>query len=513
MAHLFTPSSFGLANYSELSEWGSFGIAKPGHFSHPQFIAVDSDGSIFVSDLGNKRIQKFSSDGQYIADWGKSGKQPGEFHYPSGIAVSDEFVYVADRDLNRIQKFTTDGKFVLEWGTKGIYEGQLYFPNGVAVYNGTVYVVDTGNHRVQAFSSSGEFIKTIGSSGLGSGQFLTAIGIDIDSDGNIYVTDKGNGKIEKFNSDGIFEKSFAFYSSNYQFVPEAIAVDMKGDMFVINTGNSKILHLSQNSSMYLDIFEKNGPYMNSFGTITDIAIGINGELLAVDSLNHEIKTLKTPFYVKPKIIEKVVLPALPVEIVKTPSYDKIKPKIYAPISITVEATDLFTLVSFGQATATDQSGIKDVTHNAPKRFKPGMTAITWIAFDNVGHSASTNQTITVQTCGNSSSDYNLIEGTNGDDILQGTDGNDLIFGLSGNDLISGGLGDDCIFGGFGDDVISGDAGNDTIKGNFGNDILKGQSGTDILYSGDGSDVLDGGIGSDRCYSSDSSGDISLSCEG
>ena len=44
--------------------------------------------------------------GEYITEWGKSGKQSGEFHYPSGIAVSDDSVFVADRDLNRIQKFS-----------------------------------------------------------------------------------------------------------------------------------------------------------------------------------------------------------------------------------------------------------------------------------------------------------------------------------------------------------------------------------------------------------------------
>ena len=63
LANSFTQSSFGLGDYDFISEWGSFGIAAPGHFSHPQFIAVGNDGSIYVSDLGNKRVQKFSSDG------------------------------------------------------------------------------------------------------------------------------------------------------------------------------------------------------------------------------------------------------------------------------------------------------------------------------------------------------------------------------------------------------------------------------------------------------------------
>ncbi|MBA4718063.1 MAG: hypothetical protein HRO68_02760 [Nitrosopumilus sp.] len=167
-----------------------------------------------------------------------------------------------------------------------------------------------------------------------------------------------------------------------------------------------------------------------------------------------------------------------------------------------------TVVSFGEATATDESGIKAIINNAPDAFSPGVSTIIWIAFDNAGYSSSTSQTITVNTCGNTYSDYNLIEGTQGDDVIQGTDGDDLIFGLAGDDVISGGGGNDCIFGGYGDDIISGD---DTIKGNSGHDILNGQSGNDLIYTN--SDVIDGGADLDRCYpSTNSQSDLLLNCE-
>ena len=507
LANSFAQTSFGFGDYDYLSEWGSFGIVNPGHFSHPQYVAVGDDGSVYVSDLGNKRVQKFSGDGQYITEWGKSGELAGEFHYPSGIAVSDGSVFVADRDLNRIQKFSTDGEFILEWGEKGIYEGQFYFPNGIAVNNGTVYVVDTGNQRVQTFSTDGDLISSFGSSGLGDGQFLTAVGIDIDGDGNVYVTDKGNSKIEKFDSNGIFLKSFTFHATSYIFTPNAIAVDPTGEMFIVNSANDRILHLSQNSNLKLNIFDQIGPYPDSFEIVTDITIGNNGELLVVDSANHNVKSFETAFYSEPEFVESIVLP----EIIEVISYDESKPEITVPISLVVNAEDFLTTVFFGEATATDESGIKKIINNAPDVFSPGVATIIWIAFDNVGHSSSDSQTVTVKTCGNDYSDYNLIKGTFDDDILQGTDGDDLIFGLDGNDLISGGLGNDCIFGGSGDDIVSGGDGDDTIKGNSGHDILKGQSGIDIIYANLGSDVIDGGLNSDRCYS-DSAKDLLLNCE-
>jgi sugar lactone lactonase YvrE len=502
----FSQNSFASGDYDLLHQWGSYGPTEPNNFAHPQFIGVGEDGSIYVSDFGNKRIQKFSSNGEYVTHWGNSGKQIGDFYNPSGIAVSSDYIFVVDRDLNRIQKFSLDGDFIQTWGKKGTAEGQFMYPGGITASNGFLYVIDTGNQRIQIFSFDGKFVSAFGSSGLGSGQFLNVSGIDVDDEGNVFVTDKGNHKIEKFTSEGEFIKSFAFHYLNYVFSPEAIAIDPLGDMFVVNSADGRILHLSQNSDLLLGLTDQRGPYPDSFERITDIAMGSNGELLVIDSPTHSIQSYETTFFeLSPEFY--FVAP----DEVRPPAKDQTKPEIVAPNSLVVDADDLITHIDIGTATATDESGIKTIINNAPEGFKPGITNVIWIAFDNVSHSSSAYQTITVKTCGQNYSDYNIIEGTSGDDVISGTDGDDLIFGLAGNDLISGGLGNDCIFGGHGDDIISGDEGDDMIKGNSGNDILKGQSGTDILVANSGSDVLDGGANSDRCYL-DSEKDLLLNCE-
>ena len=178
--------------YESLYEWGSFGISDPGLFSHPQFVDVDGSGNVYVSDYGNKRIQKFDAGGEFVLEWGSSGRGDGQFHYPTGIASDDSFVYVADRNLNRIQKFAHNGTYVSEWGERGRSDGMLLLPEGITTHNGSVYVVDTGNYRVQKFTADGEFVLSIGSSGTGAGEFLTPNGIHIGGNGTIYVTDKGN---------------------------------------------------------------------------------------------------------------------------------------------------------------------------------------------------------------------------------------------------------------------------------------------------------------------------------
>ena len=58
------------ANHSFELEWGVSGKDKPGMFLNPQNLAIDSENNIYVTDLGNSRIQKFDDQGNYIRSWG-----------------------------------------------------------------------------------------------------------------------------------------------------------------------------------------------------------------------------------------------------------------------------------------------------------------------------------------------------------------------------------------------------------------------------------------------------------
>ena len=65
----------------------------------------------------------------------------------------DGSVYVLENINARIQKFTSQGVFVSKRGTYGTGDGQFDWPQGVAVApDGSVYVADTQNYRIQKFS-------------------------------------------------------------------------------------------------------------------------------------------------------------------------------------------------------------------------------------------------------------------------------------------------------------------------------------------------------------------------
>ena len=73
-------------------------------------MAAVPDGSIFVADTGNHRIQHFSSDGAFIGAWGREGRHPGGFREIRALAVDSQgSVYVADRSNYRVQVLGPDG--------------------------------------------------------------------------------------------------------------------------------------------------------------------------------------------------------------------------------------------------------------------------------------------------------------------------------------------------------------------------------------------------------------------
>jgi len=191
--------------------------------------------------------------------------------------------------------------------------------------------------------------------------------------------------------------------------------------------------------------------------------------------------------------------------------DTTAPELIIPEDITISAFSLEKQVEIGEAYVNDMgSSVLTITNNAPNNFPLGDTIVIWNVSDEFGNSASSEQVVSVQPCGESISYYNQIFGTPTDETIVGTDVADLIFAFAGDDMIFGGGGNDCIIGGSGDDLIWGNTGDDHLVGGEGNDILKGFSGDDQLTGGIGTDALDGGDGYDLSY--DSASDIISNCE-
>ena len=187
-----------------LQQWGTAGVGE-GEFTYPDGIAVDGDGNVYVADAEN-RIQKFTSTGDFVMQW--DTRSAGGAGGPEGVAVDgDGYVYVVENSGNdpfpgnvqRVEKYTSTGTFVTQWGSFGTGPGQFIFPHGVAVDGeGHVYVADTENDRIQEFTSTGTFVTAWGTTGSAAGQLRSPMGVTTDGADRVYVADDGNYRIELF---------------------------------------------------------------------------------------------------------------------------------------------------------------------------------------------------------------------------------------------------------------------------------------------------------------------------
>ncbi|MCS6773586.1 MAG: TIGR03663 family protein [Anaerolineae bacterium] len=150
-----------------LSAFGGAGNG-PGQFNDPWGIAVDRAGNIYVADTFNHRVQKFTPEGVFLLSWGQPGvsNEPGEgkrtlFFGPRGIAFDRQGrVLVTDTGNKRVQVFDTEGNFLTQFGAPGDEPGQFNEPVGIAVdERGLIYVADVWNRRVQVFDESFAFVR------------------------------------------------------------------------------------------------------------------------------------------------------------------------------------------------------------------------------------------------------------------------------------------------------------------------------------------------------------------
>jgi uncharacterized protein (TIGR03663 family) len=254
----------------------------PGTFQRPRGLALAPDGTIFIADTENHRIQHLDRTGSPINVWGSfSGQDPASsppatFNEPWGIAIGpDGSIYVADTWNHRIQKFNSQGEFITSWGYFGQAETPfaIWGPRDVVVdAAGRVLITDTGNKRVVIFDSDGNYINQFGSFGFTPGQFDEPVGMALDDQGHLYVADTWNQRIQVFEPDanGSFRsltswEVHAWFGTSLDNKPY-LTVDQLGRVYTTDPEGYRVL-----------VFTPEGEIINFWG---DYSLGSDGFGLA-----------------------------------------------------------------------------------------------------------------------------------------------------------------------------------------------------------------------------------------
>jgi DNA-binding beta-propeller fold protein YncE len=142
---------FDLASGAIIETFGRRGEGD-GEFNFPTSLSFGPAGNLYVVDQLNSRVQVFTEDGEYLDQFGKLGVGFANFVRPKDVAVDEQgFIYVTDNAFNNVQLFDTDFSLLTFVGEGGRNPGQFHGASGVAVRDGELVVVDQLGRRVQVF--------------------------------------------------------------------------------------------------------------------------------------------------------------------------------------------------------------------------------------------------------------------------------------------------------------------------------------------------------------------------
>lgn len=280
--------------------------ANAAQFDRPKDLGLDADGNVYVSDIGNHRIQVFAPQGELLREWGSQGSGPGEFNEPWGVAVDGErgFVYVADTWNHRIEKFDLEGNLLTQWGffadTAGQASGaesQFWGPRDVAVDGeGNVYVTDTGNKRIQKFDGDGNFLGQWGGAGAAPGQFSEPVGIAVsNTTGDIFVADTWNQRIQRFdaNFNPVAQWFVQGWDSESVVNKPYLALDDEGNVYATDPESYRVLQFSNEGDL-LAVWGDFGSGEAQLNLPTGIAADAEGRVWVADSENNRVLRFPAP---------------------------------------------------------------------------------------------------------------------------------------------------------------------------------------------------------------------------
>src|ERR1039458_2749610 len=297
---------------------GDGGPAASASLNYPYGVAVYASGNLFFTDFNNYRVRKVSANGVITTVAGNGTPGYSDYTGPATSASIKPTGVAADASGNL---FITDYVYLLRKvsasGIMTTVSADLYLPKAVAVdASGNLFIADSGYYRIRKVSVSG-IITTVAGNGVEgfsgdggpatSASFSTLAGVAVDASGNLFIADTGNSRIRKVSASGIITTvagngtGFSFSgdggpaTSAALYDPDGVAVDTSGNLFIADTGNGRIRKVL--ASGIITTVAGGGAVLGDGGPATsatlygplDVAVDASGNLFIADTGNNRIR--------------------------------------------------------------------------------------------------------------------------------------------------------------------------------------------------------------------------------
>lgn len=171
-------------------------IAGPGiQAFHPRGMTALPDGAVVVADTGGARLAILDADGHLVGDLGTLGDAPGQFHEPTDVAMGqDGTYYVAEAHNQRMQRVDRRGGSLDSWNIPPsiAHDG----PHLAWAPDSSLLVTAPGEGAILRYAPDGRLLDRWTQAGAVTIQ--QPVGIYADAVGTLYVTDTGTHQVYVF---------------------------------------------------------------------------------------------------------------------------------------------------------------------------------------------------------------------------------------------------------------------------------------------------------------------------
>jgi len=254
----------------------------------PTGVVIDRRGGIFLADTGNDRVIWFNSDFTPLRDIGGRGNVSGLFDEPQYLTVDEDLnLWVSDAGNRRLCQYSDRLEYINETDLRD-EEASLRFgrPSGVAVTDfGEVWVCDYVNDQIAVLDNFGRIDRIVGGFGYTGGQVKKPAKVFSDRNDDLYVCDAGNQRIVVYDENGGFIREVthpAFME------PRGAAFDRHDRLWVLDSRSALIYNYSTTGHFLSTVGPNVAGTDRPIKTPSDLGFTPAGHLVISDTGNNRL---------------------------------------------------------------------------------------------------------------------------------------------------------------------------------------------------------------------------------